>query len=257
MKDLLFYQNLNFNRYVLHRYHYRDNRSGVGHHYLAYMERGTCRLVFDGRTVAVQQGELFYIPKGLRYQSYWESEDEIRFLSYGFLHFPESRDRPFLLQTIDCPEELKERVRAIPVCTGTDSALLGSFYGVLAELLPYMERGREDPRQALAATAQDYLYEHSDCKVSDVARHCLVSEAVLYDVIKRETGMTPNTLRQRILCKKAEQMLITTDRSVQDISDRLGFSSTSYFRKILFQNTGKTPSKIRKTLNSDYHNTSL
>jgi transcriptional regulator GlxA family with amidase domain len=41
-------------------------------------------------------------------------------------------------------------------------------------------------------------------------------------------------------------MLTTTNKSVQEISDILGFSSTSYFRKILKLYTDKTPLKIRK-----------
>jgi len=245
-KELIFFENFKFHHYVLHKSNYTDNRAGVRKHYLAYMEQGHSRIVSEGRTITVQPGDVFYIPKGLRYQSYWEGEDEIRFLSFGFQYFPESLDKPYLLQIIDCPRELKEQVQQISVSGKADSALLGSFYSALAALLPYMASGRQDPRQALAEKARTFLWEHTDCKVSDVARHCLVSESVLYDVIKKETGMTPNELRQRILCEKAEQLLATTDRSVQEISDRLGFSSTSYFRKVLRSRTGKTPREIRK-----------
>ena len=246
MKDPLFYDNLKFHHFILRKTHYTDNRAGVRKHYLAYMEQGYSRIVSEGKTITVQPGDVFYIPKGLRYQSYWEGEDEIRFLSFGFQYFPESRDKPYLLQIIDCPQALKEAVQQISVVGKADSALLGSFYSVLAALLPYMETGRQDPRQAISEKARAYLWKHPGCKVSDVARHCLVSESVLYDVMKKETGMTPNGLRQKILCEKAEQLLATTDSSVQEISDRLGFSSTSYFRKVLRGQTGKTPREIRK-----------
>ena len=246
MKDSLFFEGFKFHRYTLRKTYYTDNRAGVKKHYLAYMEQGRSRIVSEGRTIAIQPGDVFYIPKGLRYQSYWEGEDTIQFLSFGFHHFPETREKSYLLQVIDCPQARKEQVQQIPLSDKADSALLGSFFSALAALLPYMEIGRQDPRQALAEKARDYLYSHTDCKVSDVARHCLVSESVLYDVIKKEIGMTPNELRQRILCEKAEQLLATTDRSVQEISDRLGFSSASYFRKVLRSHTGKTPREIRK-----------
>lgn len=246
MEDLRFYQNLNFNLITRNKYHYTDNRKGASHHYLAYMVRGRCRLVSRERTLTVGEGDLFFIPKGLCYQSYWESDDEIRFLSLGFRYFPESTDLEYLLQRIECPQELRLRVQQLPVSVRANSALLGMFYGLVSELLPYMEHRPPNPRQILAEKARDYLYRHTDCKVSDVARHCLVSESALYDVIGSVFGMTPNCLRQKILCEKAEQLLTTTDRSVQDISDLLGFSSPSYFRKVLRNHTGKTPREIRK-----------
>ena len=58
--------------------------------------------------------------------------------------------------------------------------------------------------------------------------------------------MTPHALRQKILVEKAVELLTTTDIPIEEVSDRLGFSSSSYFRKILFAQTGKTPSAIRK-----------
>ncbi|MBE6762725.1 MAG: AraC family transcriptional regulator, partial [Ruminococcaceae bacterium] len=57
---------------------------------------------------------------------------------------------------------------------------------------------------------------------------------------------TPNQFRNEILCEKAISLLTTTNKSVQEISDTLNFSSTSYFRKILKAHTGKTPLEIRK-----------
>ena len=37
-----------------------------------------------------------------------------------------------------------------------------------------------------------------------------------------------------------------TSLSVEEISDKLGFPNTAYFRKIVKRYTGKTPSVIRK-----------
>jgi len=42
-------------------------------------------------------------------------------------------------------------------------------------------------------------------------------------------------------------LLTSTDLSPSQISDSLGFSSVSYFRKVLRQHTGQSPLQIRKT----------
>jgi len=82
--------------------------------------------------------------------------------------------------------------------------------------------------------------------VSRLARLCNVSESGIYLLFKRELNKTPNQVRLEILCQRAVSLLTTTNKSVQEISDTLGFSSTSYFRKILKANSGKTPLQIRK-----------
>jgi AraC-like DNA-binding protein len=79
-----------------------------------------------------------------------------------------------------------------------------------------------------------------------VADHCGISESGLYALFKKQLGKTPNDIRAEALCQKAIGLLTTTNKSVQEISDMVGFSSTSYFRKVLRKYTGKTPLGIRK-----------
>ncbi|MBE6729298.1 MAG: helix-turn-helix transcriptional regulator [Ruminococcaceae bacterium] len=81
----------------------------------------------------------------------------------------------------------------------------------------------------------------------DVAKHCAVNESTLYWAFKTAANKTPNEIKNKFLCQKAIMLIINTNKSVQEISDSLGFSSTSYFRKILKANTGKTPREIRKS----------
>ena len=71
--------------------------------------------------------------------------------------------------------------------------------------------------------------------------------SALYHIFKTENNLTPNELIQKIRCDKAVVLLTTTNKSIQEISDILEFSSTSYFRKVLYRYTQKTPKEIRKT----------
>ena len=90
------------------------------------------------------------------------------------------------------------------------------------------------------------MSEHTDAKISDVARHCSISQSGIYLLFKQNLNRTPNEVRLEIICDKAVELLSTTSLSVQEISDRLGFSSTSYFRKTLKAYTGKAPLEIRR-----------
>jgi len=83
-------------------------------------------------------------------------------------------------------------------------------------------------------------------QIDQVARQVGISQSTLYSAFKKQLGITPNTMRQKILCEKARELLTTTSLSVEEVSSQLGFSSSSYFRKILQKHTGKTPLAIRK-----------
>ena len=95
--------------------------------------------------------------------------------------------------------------------------------------------------------AIEYMIEYPNSKISVIAKLFNVSESGIYILFKKHLNKTPNDIRLEILCEKAVLLLTTTDKSVQEISDTLGFSSTSYFRKTLKKCTDKTPREIRKS----------
>ena len=79
-----------FNTFRREKYSYTDNRRGSPDHYIAYMRSGHCRIVTETYTVEIQEGDVFYIPYGIPYQSYWYGHDLICFDSYAFRFFPEA-----------------------------------------------------------------------------------------------------------------------------------------------------------------------
>lgn len=228
-------------------YHHSDNHIGAPWHYLAYMLKGRCRIVSNRHTIDVTEGDVFYIPMNLPYQSYWYGDPEIRFLSFAFRLFPEAENDAYCLQTIPCDSPIKDAIRGIPTGPTLSSEALGQFYSVLTGLLPLMKHETRVKTDVLLLRAQQHLREHPDSTVRDIARHLDIGESTVYTLFKNGLGKTPNTVRQELLCEKAVFLLTTTDLSVQEISDTLGFSSTSYFRKTLRRHTGQSPRELRKS----------
>ena len=246
MKELIFSKNFNFNAFNYAKYHHVDNRNGIPNHCLAYMQKGYCKIVSRDTTLYIKPGDVFYIPKGLSYQSYWHSKDSTEFLSFGFQFFPESETKSFPLQKVACSDEIINQIKGLPVSKRNDSYVFGAFYSVLAAILPHLEYVDHEPHNSIIKKAEKFIYHNTDCKVSDIAQHCLLSESALYHIFKKQAGFTPNELIQKIRCEKAISMLTKTDKSIQEISDTLKFSSTSYFRKIIYKHTAKTPRQIRQ-----------
>ncbi len=215
--------------------------------YFAYMTRGRSKIVSDKNTIFIEEGDVFFIPKDLSYQSFWYGEGKIDFLSLGFLNPGVSEWENFDLQIISCEDEIKEKVMTVPAKGDYVTCdILSKFYECVRELLPLMTYEQSGRGEIIIHTAKDYIYYHPECSVSDMAKACAISEAYLYLVFKKSAGITPNELKQKVLCKKASELLITTDKSVEEISDMMNFSSSSYFRKIFKKHIGKTPREVRK-----------
>lgn len=244
--------NFNFAKVQFKKYHYTDNRKGSPMNYIAYMIKGSAEIVSNHSTVKIKEGDLFFIPINLPYQSYWYGNDEIEFVSYGFSNVDMREKLNFDLQIIECEAEFKNSILKIPTeGTRLSCETLSIFYGALSKLIPYLKKNQTvSKKEKIVEGAKKYILSHTDCSVCEVAQNCFVSEPYLYILFKEKVGCTPNEYRLKAKCKKGMEYLSTTDKTVEEISALVGFSSASHFRRILKSLVGLTPKEVRK--NNDF-----
>ncbi len=80
----------------------------------------------------------------------------------------------------------------------------------------------------------------------DAARHAGLSLRVLQKRFKAELGQTPARYIQHVRIEKAKTLLETTDRSVDDIADIVGYSHGLSLSKTFKALTGESPVKYRR-----------
>ena len=92
-----------------------------------------------------------------------------------------------------------------------------------------------------------YMQEHFAEKVSleQVAAAAMISVRECIRCCKKGIGMTPYEYLLDYRLEMAKKMLKQTDRSVLDIANDTGFSSSAYFGKIFRRNLGMTPVEFR------------
>lgn len=247
MNEVNFYNSFVFNTFRFDNYHFTDHtKDGIPKHYFGCLVKGKCVIKTEDTQLSILPNEVFYIPKGLKYQSHWfgGGERQIEFYSFGFDIAP-AKDT-FALQKIQCTPKSKALLDEL--CTQIPFAEkgIGILYHFFGEVSEQMLRSNKSHRNLTVEDAMQYISRNPNAKVSQVAAHCNVCESALYALFKKHIGKTPNDLRLHALCEQAVTLLSTTDKPVQEISDFLGFSSASYFRKILRKYTGKTPLEIRR-----------
>lgn len=248
MIGALFSDKFNFRIINFKKYHHTDNGRGSPMNYIAYMLKGKVQIVSKHTSITVNEGDAFFIPINLPYQSYWYGNDEIEFLSYGFSGIEGKENLNFDLQIIDCDGKLKNQIKQIPT-EGTllSCKTLGVFYGVLSETLPLLKRNYTvSKKDEILKTAKSYIENNTNFRISDIARKCFVSEPYLYMLFREKAGCTPNEYRLSVMCKKGIEYLLSTDKTVEEISSIIGFGSASHFRRTVKLQTGLTPKEIRK-----------
>lgn len=246
MYDVIFSHSFMFRTLMFDKFHYNDSRDGAPNHYFAYMLRGHCKIVTEFSTVKINEGDIFYIPYKCCYQSYWYGEPEIKFVSLAFLCLPNFDNKTYPVQVIPYNRSAAKIIQSLSNLIQLSAYDIGQFYTLVGILLPLMSHNTICRTQEIVERTKNYLMQHPFSKTSDLAKNCAVSESALYSAFQKSSDVTVNQLRNQLLLEKAKDILITTDKPIEIISNFLQFSSTSYFRKKFKQYFNMTPREMRK-----------
>lgn len=246
MNDVIFFKNFNFNNFIFNGVNHRDNSRGVGMHFIGFMKQGKGVIVSGDTRLEIMEKEMFYIPKGYKYHSYWIGDNIVKFDSIGFKYFPVNNSNGYILQKINYDKELFNYFAPLSECKEINTNTIGILYTLLDRLQSVLTKAEMGKDEYIVENIMNQMQKNPLETISQYSQKCGVGETAVYHYFKKTLNKTPNRVRQEIACQKAIDILTTTDYSVEEVCSRTGFSSASYFRKVLFSVTGKTPSQIRK-----------
>lgn len=224
---------------------------GSPSHFIGILLKGSAHLNTHRDNIDLKAGDVFYIPYKTMYQSRWydDENEEIQFISLGFKVFPKEESTRYKLQILQPDQASKNLLAQITSNLKVDCLNIGLLFSFLGKVSSSMEIDSHEKSKPKIEAAIKYINNNLNCSVSDIARHCNTCESNIYALFKRNFNKTPSEIKQNTLISKAQELLLSTDKSVEEISNQLEFSSSSYFRKILKKHTGMTPRDIRKKAN--------
>ena len=246
--DIIFSKSFAFNNFHFKNYKYTDKRSGTDIHYFAYMVRGCAKICTQESSVSISEGDIFFIPKGCKYQSYWYGNTDIEFISLGFLLLPNFEGRYYAPQVIDCSDEAVRLMYDIGSCTAVSGITVGKLYTLVGMLMQNMAYQPTSRHAELINKVRELIEEDPTITVSDIAKRCAVSESALYTLFKNHSDKSIGETKREVIMEKAKSLLLSCDHPIEQLSRTLGFSSGAYFRKCFKEHFGISPREMRKNL---------
>ncbi|MDY6314037.1 MAG: AraC family transcriptional regulator [Clostridia bacterium] len=206
--------------------------------------------------IHVERGDIIFVPITARYISKWYGKPEIKYISMHFSFadmgiFGQLRVQKIKPDSFDKAKEIFEK--ALRNCDGTLSQQFLSkalFYEFMSETEPKLERRKSPLTDSRIKKVISYINLHSEenINIPALAKLCSMSVSHFHACFKTQTGMTPIEYKNLISTNRAMQLLISeSDKSVEEISETLGFYSSTYFRRVFKSITGKTPTEYRKS----------
>ena len=239
------------------RKHFCDARSGKEKTTISYIAKGSVTISTAGAEIKAEAGDLIYQPDGIKYTSTWKGEPDVEFYSihFDFLHLRETRiDRAFALQSIkketsgDAGEIIVRIFKNYEKDDNERLIALSDFYLLWSKILPLLDANIKSEFSASVALALEYIEAEylKNFSVSELAKHCHLSESRLYHKFSDEMKSSPIQYRNKLRIQKAIEYLKDGNYSVSEISEILNFNSPVCFRKIFKQMTGFSPMEYKK-----------
>lgn len=212
----------------------------------------------DGEVLVVP-GDIIFVPMGSRYVSTWRGKSKISYTSMHFAFegmnlFPERQSLKIQKVTLPDFHGLKKSFEYSYQHYNGDLAsqltVLGIFYDILGRVEPRLKRTKQERIDKRIEKAMEYIQMNSEksIQIPLLADLCNMSVSHFYFCFRSEVGMTPVEYKNLVCINRAMRLLISDyDKSIEEISETLGFYSSTYFRRVFKRITGKTPSAYRKT----------
>lgn len=238
--------------------HHFEMRSRKVHNSFGFITNGTVEFSTMTEKIPAKEGDLIFIPEGIRYVSHWDGNPLIRFYSIDFLMPKKSVNlwRNMKLQRIEgAPnQQIHELIDQMCICAAGDDVdhlrAFGLFYQMLSLVLPHMFTTPMHSLPQPLQTAIAYIEaNYADItSVREIAAACFISESRLYHLFQEHLNISPISYLNRMRVHAAIELLPNSDLSIQQIAEQLNFHSEYYFRKTFQKVTGELPSKLRKML---------
>ncbi len=220
---------------------------------LYYIIGGDPYVIVNGEKRSLLHGHCYLFPTGFSFRHACDTTMEQLFFHINLNDY----------NGIDLLRECKDMMEYKP-SEGTIERMLGCFY---SENLEDSLKLRQEVYSSLLAMfdkhavkltsshysrcvmlALKYIKSHLSLQldIEELAAISFVSVSTLAKKFRQEVGITIGSYIDNMIMFESEQLLLMTDMTVLQVSERFGFCDQFYFSRKFKQKYGETPQKYRK-----------
>ena len=207
----------------------------------------------NGEKTVLKKGFWYLLPAGCSFSYRCEKELEhyyfhLKLCDYDATDLLRKCEKPL------CTDKHQTEFNFIKGCIDSNDALCALYLkqSALSVLLTFLKEGNVDIKTEnysnFVMAAIKYIKDNLSVKltVSEISDKVFVSKSTLTKHFKKELGMSVNEYIYSLIMSKAENLLTTTDDSIQSISEKFGFYDQFYFSKRFCEKFGQPPKHYRK-----------
>ena len=135
---------------------------------------------------------------------------------------------------------------------GFQQIAAGQLIELIGHLVAYQKQGEFSgkPIGKIIERALLYMRENVEAQIDlqELAAQYHVTYANFRKMFKKYTGMSPRQYHLELKMRRAKELVLTSDKSIMQISDELQFESIHYLSRYFKKKLGYSPTELRKTI---------
>ena len=210
---------------------------------LAYIVNGECVCVSEDGDLYLKQGDVWSLPAKKGYKSIWTAKPKVEFyfIQYeaDFVSLSVKKFRK--IENCDIYNDFKALHES-----KNDFERLSLFYRIIFKTAPLISEQEKYNIEAIFP-ALKYIRDNFErsVKVNDLATLCFMSQSKFFTEFKKITGLSPIDYKNRLKVSKASEMILN-GATLEEVCERLNYSSPAFLRRQMLKFSGKTPRELRE-----------
>ena len=234
---------------------YNGNTDGRNFHSLSFRIKGNSEFIFDKCTILAKEKSLLLIPEGISYGTKTGSEHLFVVHFKTDKHFVKNAISSFVPEAPAIYEALFKRMynEWKSKKTGYYFATISCFYSILENIEKDISQQKHHFIADKINKVMEFIHTNftdSSLSITTLAELFGTSETFFRREFKKTYNKTPLRYINDLRTKYALELLESGYFSVNQVSEKSGFSDAKYFSRVFKNKTGKTPSEIIKKANS-------
>ena len=224
---------------------------------LFYIREGETEFVLnDGKVISCKKGDIVYLPPDITYESHWKEASESDAILIRFDLMSEGVptilfDEIFVIAHDSYGEYLS---LFLQLHTAFERGLVGYklkcqsiFLDLLHLLAHHLQKQESIQKNGVIYRAIFFIENHcfEELDLDSIAQMCSLCPSAFRRHFRAATGMSPIRYKNRLMMKKAAELLQTGDLSVSEVARAIGIEDIYYFNRMFKQFYGMPPGKFR------------